>query len=350
MLNVGIIGFGHWGPNHVRVINESQDAQVLMISDLDKERRSAAHKLYPSLAITDSTDNVINSDNVDAVIISTPVATHHSLAKAALRAGKHVLLEKPFCKTVAEADELVALSKQERRTLMCGHVFLFNEGLRQLRDYIYDGVIGTVHYMAATRTNLGPLRSDTNSLYDLACHDISIFSFLLGELPINANAVGKDFLQPNIADVVFGTLSYPTGAVCHFHDSWLNPRKERTLVVVGDKKMAVWDDMNVSEPIRLYDKGLIQEPYYDTFGEFQLAVRDNDVLIPKIKSSEPLKVQDHHFIDSIRKNHKPLSDADFARNIVHILQSLQNSIDHEGRREQIEWNDKAELVHNSNER
>ena len=337
MIRVGIIGYGHWGPNHVRVINECKDACVEMVSDLDASRRSAARQAHPTIATTESAQEIIESDKIDAVIVSTPVVTHHSIAMAVLNSGKHVLVEKPLCQTVKEADELVERSRQQDRVLMCGHVFLFNTGIRQLREYIYDDVIGTVRYMAATRTNLGPFRTDVNVLYDLACHDISFFSFLLGALPESGNAVASNFLRPGVEDVVFGSLKYPTGALCHFHDSWVNPRKERTLVVVGDKKMAVWDDMNPVEPIRLYDKGIHHDQYYETFGEFQTQIRDGDILIPRVKLCEPLRAQDHHFVECIRDGITPLSGGQEARDVVKILETLQQSIDNSGRQEVLSW-------------
>ena len=337
MIRIGIVGYGHWGPNHVRVINECKDARVVMVGDLDASRRAAASQAHPGLVTTELPEEVVTSPNIDAVIVSTPVVTHHSIAMSALNAGKHVLVEKPLCQTTHEADELVALSRQQDRVLMCGHVFLFNAGVRRLREYIYDDVIGTVRYMAATRTNLGPFRTDVNVLYDLACHDISFFSFLLGALPESGNAVASSFLQPGIEDVVFGSLKYPGGALCHFHDSWVNPRKERTLVVVGDKKMVVWDDMNSVEPIRLYDKGVQHDQYYDTFSEFRTQIRDGDVLIPRVNQCEPLKAQDHHFVECIRDGMTPLSGGQEAREVVKILETLQRSIKNEGRQEVLHW-------------
>lgn len=337
MIRIGIIGYGHWGPNHVRVINDCKDACVVMVSDLEASRRSAADQMHPGVVTTKSAQEILENEEIDAVIVSTPVVTHHAIAMAALAAGKHVLVEKPLCQTVKEADEMVERSRQQNKVLMCGHVFLFNAGIRRLREYIYDDVIGTVRYMAATRTNLGPFRTDVNVLYDLACHDISFFSFLLGALPESGNAIGSSFLRPGVEDVVFGSLMYPTGTLCHFHDSWVNPRKERTLVVVGDKKMAVWDDMNPLEPIRLYDKGIQHDQYYKTFGEFKTLIRDGDVLIPRVNLCEPLKAQDHHFIECIRDGMTPLSGGQEAREVVKILETLQRSIDNKGRQELLSW-------------
>src|SRR5262249_5651600 len=219
---------------------------------------------------------------------------------------------------------------------MCGHVFLFNAGVRKLRQYVADGTLGRVYYMAATRTNLGPLRRDVNALYDLGSHDVSIFHYLLDARPREAMAWGESYLQHDVEDVTVACLEYPNRTLCHMHVSWLNPRKERTLVVVGDKKMAVWDDTSTLEPVRLYDKGLMQDPYYDSFGQFQLVLRDADVLIPKVKAEEPLKAQDQHFLECVRTRQRPLSDGVFGREVVLTVEALQRSLRKGGARQRVE--------------
>ena len=243
------------------------------------------------------------------------------------------MVEKPICYSTAEADELIELAEARGRILMCGHIFLFNAGIRKLRDYIREGTLGRIYYMSATRTNLGPLRHDVNALYDLGSHDVSIFHYLLDDRPIEVAAWGECYLQRDVEDVAFATLEFSHSTMCHMHVSWLNPRKERTLVVVGEKKMAVWDDMAALESIRLYDKGLMREPYYDSFGQFQLALRDADILIPKLPAVEPLVAQNKHFIEYVRDRQRPLSDGIFAREVVATLEALQRSLHRGGSRQ-----------------
>jgi predicted dehydrogenase len=336
MVGIGLIGYGHWGPNHVRVFSQFTDSCVLMIADTDRKRLETAQQQFPTIEITPDHEALFQNPKIDAVVIATPVTTHYSLVKAALLAGKDVLVEKPITYTATEAGQLVELADQLGRVLMCGHVFLFNPGIRKLRQYLEEGTIGRVYYMAATRTNLGPLRRDVNALYDLGSHDISIFSFLLGSQALDVAAWGECFLQHDLEDVTFACLEYPNKTLCHMHVSWLNPRKERTLVVVGDKKMAVWDDTSALEPIRLYDKGMMQEPYYDSFGQFQLVLRDADIVIPKLKSEEPLKGQDRHFLDCIQSRQRPLTDGRFAREVMLTLEALQRSLRKGGARQRVE--------------
>jgi predicted dehydrogenase len=335
MLGIGLIGYGHWGPNHVRVFNQLPDSRVRVVVDLDGQRLEAVRRQFPDVETGSRYEQVLQHAGVEAVVVATPVSTHHSLVKAALLAGKDVLVEKPITYTSAEAQELVELAERHSRVLMCGHIFLFNPGIRKLRQYIQEGTLGRVYYMSATRTNLGPLRRDVNALYDLGSHDVSIFHYLLGSRPREVSAWGESYLQHDIEDVTFACLEYPNRLLCHMHVSWLNPRKERTLVVVGDKKMVVYDDTSPAEAVRLYDKGLMQEPYYDSFGQFQLTLRDADVLIPKLKAEEPLKLQDQHFVECVRTRQRPLTDGAFARDVVFALEALHRSLRKGGSRQWV---------------
>ena len=336
MVGIGLIGYGHWGPNHVRTFNGLPGCRVRVVADSDAARLDAVRQQFPGVEAVSRFEAALQHPDVHAVVVATPVMTHHGLVKAALLAGKDVLVEKPITYTAAEAQELTDLAEARGRVLMCGHIFLFNAGIRRLRQYVEDGTLGRVYYMAATRTNLGPLRRDVNALYDLGSHDVSIFHYLLGARPREAAAWGECFLQHDHEDFAFACLEYPNRTLGHMHVSWLNPRKERTLVVVGDKKMAVWDDTDTVEPIRLYDKGLMQEPYYDSFGQFQLVLRDADILIPKLKAEEPLKAQNQHFLECVRSRQTPLTDGAFARDVVLALETLQRSLRKGGARQPVE--------------
>ena len=336
MIGIGLIGYGHWGPNHARTFGARADSHVVAIADASEKRLEAAQKQAPYVTASSDHRAVIDHPEVDAVVIATPLTTHYGLVKEALLAGKDVLVEKPLCYTAQEAQELCDLADERGRILMCGHIFLFNAGINRLREYILDGTLGRVYYMAATRTNLGPVRGDANALYDLGSHDVSIFHHLLGARPLEATARGESFLQPGVEDIVFANLEYPGRTLCHMHVSWLNPRKERTLVVVGDQKMAVWDDMQPLESIRLYDKGLGQQPHYDSFGQFQLVLRDADILIPKLKAVEPLVAQDVHFLECVRDRKTPTGDGPFARDVVASLEAMQRSLHRGGSRQRVE--------------
>jgi len=316
MIRVGIIGYGHWGPNHARVFRSLPECRLVAIADSQGGRLEAARRALPDVTLTGDFHEVLHDPGIDAVVVSTPLVTHFAIVREALEAGKDVLVEKPICYTVREADELIELAESRGRILMCGHIFLFNAGILKLREYIRDGTLGRLYYMSATRTNLGPVRRDVNALYDLGSHDVSIFHFLLDELPKEVTAWGESYLQTDVEDVTFACLEFSRRTLAHMHVSWLNPRKERTLVVVGDKKMAVWDDMQPLESIRLYDKGLSEVPYYDSFGQFQLVLRDADILIPKLPASEPLLAQIRHFLECVRQRRRPLTDGIFARDVV----------------------------------
>jgi len=329
-LRIGVIGFGQWGPNHVRNFSQMDGCIVTRICDRTPSRLAAARKQFTSVETTRDAKFVIASAEVDAVVIATPVQSHFHLARAALRAGKHVLCEKPLALGSAESRILCDLAQKHHRVLMVGHVFLYNPGTLHLKDAIRSGELGRIYYMDAVRTNLGPVRNDVGVIYDLASHDISIFNFLLGSRPIAVSAAGRAFLQKGIEDIGFLTLTYPKGVICHVHTSWLNPRKVRQLTVVGDQKMAVWDDMNNLEPIRYYDKGVVPKSYA-SFGEFHMILRDGAITIPKLTSFEPLLRQDQEFLNSIRNRRAPAANGRFAADVVRVLESAIDSTRRGGR-------------------
>ncbi|MFI5337892.1 MAG: Gfo/Idh/MocA family protein, partial [Opitutales bacterium] len=314
-IRVGVIGFGQWGPNHVRNFSLADGCEVVRVCDTSETRRQAAAKFLRGLVVTGDPADILRAPDIDAVVIATPTGTHYELVRAALEAGKDVLCEKPLARTAAESKALAELADRTGRILMVGHVFLYNSGVHHLKADLDRGELGRIFYMDAVRTNLGPVRRDVGAIHDLASHDISIFNYLLGRLPTEVSATGSSVLQPGIEDVAFLTLTYPGGIVCHAHTSWLNPRKVRQLTVVGDHKMAVWDDMNNLEPIRYYDKGVIAD-HYHSFGEFQMILRDGQITIPKVRMTEPLQQQDAGFLDCIRTRRPPASDARFGFAVV----------------------------------
>jgi len=329
-VRIGVIGFGQWGPNHVRNFSQQENCEVVRVCDSSATRLEAARKFLRGVATTTNAAEITNAADIDAVVVATPTGTHHALVKAALTAGKDVLCEKPLASTSAEARELAALATARGRILMVGHVFLYNPGVLHLKADLDRGEFGHLYYLDAVRTNLGPVRSDVGAIYDLASHDISIFNFLLGAQPVEVSATGSSVLQPGIEDVGFLTLRYPGNVVCHAHASWLNPRKVRQLTLVGDKKMAVWDDMNNLEPVRYYDKGVIPD-HYSSFGEFHLILRDGQITIPKVAMFEPLQRQDADFVDCVRTRRTPRADGACAVAVVQVMEAALASLQNHGK-------------------
>jgi predicted dehydrogenase len=331
-IRIGLVGFGAWGPNHLRNFRAQEGCKVTMVADLSQDRLAACRKQYPGIATTDDLDKLLGSPDVDAVVVATPLVTHYEIIKKALLAGKHVLAEKPLTKTSEEALEVTRLAESNNLTLMVGHVFMFNPGILFLKSEIDRGELGRVYYIDTVRTNLGPIRQDVGAIYDLASHDISICNFLLGSQPAEVSANAAHFLQDGkVEDVGFVTLVYPNNIICNLHASWLDPRKVRNLTVVGDKKMATWDDMNTSEPVRIYDKGVSNERKYSTFGEFHLVLRDGNIMIPKVRMFEPLMAQDAHFITALRERTPPQSDGRTGVAVVRVLEAALESIKQRGR-------------------
>lgn len=324
-VRVGVIGFGQWGPNHVRNFRAIDGSDVIRICDAAAGRLALAQKQFRGVEATTDAAAITQAADVDAVVIATPVLSHVALARQALESGKDVLCEKPLAATVDECRQLCDLAAARGRILMVGHVFLYNPGVQHLKVDLDRGEMGRVYYMDATRTNLGPVRRDVGAIHDLASHDISIFNHLLGSLPLEVSASGGFFLQDRVEDIAFLTLKYPKGVICHVHTSWLNPRKVRNLTIVGDHKMAVWDDMNNLEPIRYYDKGVTAD-HYSSFGEFQMILRDGAITIPKVRMFEPLLRQDEEFIAAIRSRRLPAADGAFGLGVVRVVEAAMESL------------------------
>ena len=331
IVNIGVIGCGHWGPNHVRIFSDLDRSRVVACADLQSSRLKRIQQRFPDVETVSDYRLLLERDDIDAVVIATPTHTHAGITGEALSAGKHLLVEKPLATTALEARMLNALAEASERLLMVGHVFLYNHGIMKLREVIARGELGHVHYLDAVRTNLGPVRGDVNALYDLGTHDISIFNYLLGSVPIEAAAHGSCISQSEIEDVCFATLRYPDGTLGHIHVSWLNPRKVRTMTVVGRRKMAHWDDVDPCDTLRLYDKGLEEPPNYNSFGEFQYLLRNADVHLPKIDRVEPLVSQANAFLDSLL-NGKPCRSGGLeAEAVVAVLEAAAESLRNGGR-------------------
>jgi predicted dehydrogenase len=329
-IKIGIIGCGHWGPNHVRVFSQLRDSEVVACADVAEARLQAIHEHYPQVPLFRDASQMLREVAMDAVVVAAPTGAHYALVREALEAGKHVLCEKPLSITARESVELIALAASRQRVLMTGHVFLFNPGIVKLKELLDRREVGKVLYLRALRTNLGPIRRDVNSVFDLATHDISIFNFVLGSRLDWVSAVGGQFLRSDLADVAFVSLHYPDNILAHIIVSWLDPKKLREIVVVGDAKMVIWDEMSATGPIAIYDKGVNWQQDYADFGQFQLLVREGDITIPKVRLEEPLKVQNRFFLQCLRERSLPMNDGVFAVDVVKVLEAITRSMAQRG--------------------
>jgi predicted dehydrogenase len=337
-VNVVVVGLGYWGPNLARAVSSVRGGRLYGICDSSPERLKRFGSMYPSSVAFSSLDLVLADPEVNAVVVATPVDTHYELAAQALKAGRHVLVEKPLARSSEECEALIALAAANHLVLMVGHVFLYNMAVRKVREYVQAGELGDVYYAYSQRLNLGQVRRDVNALWNFAPHDFSILSYWLGAEPERVTTRGYAYVQPGIEDVVFVTADFPGGIGAHIHISWLDPQKVRLMTLVGTRKMMVYDDTQPDARVTIYDKGVTKVAgpgsqalgslgRYETFGEFQLLHRAGDVLIPKIDFVEPLQVECQHFVDCIRDGTTPLTDGASGLAVVRALEAAQQSMD-----------------------
>lgn len=334
MINIGLIGCGYWGPNLLRNFMDCPESQVFAVADLDESRLAYVREKYPSIHTTSDYTALFNP-GVDAVVIATQPRTHYRLAKEALLQGKHVLVEKPLAKSVAEAEELVALAAERGLKLMVGHTFEYNAAVRELKKQIKAGTVGKPYYLYSQRLNFGVVRQDVNALWNLAPHDVSILIYLLEAMPLSVSCRGFDFIQPGIQDIVFMVLKFPDNVVAHVQVSWLDPSKVRKMTVVGSEKMIVYNDMDENK-IQVFDKGIKVENKgeslgpYDDFEKYKLIKRAGDVHYPPLEFSEPLKDECLDFVRSIIDDRAPLADGQNGLRVVRVLETAQDSMDLHG--------------------
>src|ERR1700687_6131803 len=328
LLRVAIIGFGHWGPNYARILSGTMSgARLTACAEPSARRLAAFERQYPASRAYADYHRLLRDGDVDAVIVATPTSTHREVAEDCLRAGVHVLVEKPLASTVADAESMIAVAHQTHKVLMVGHAFLFNPAVRAIKGYIDEGRLGKIRYLYFQRTGLGPIRQDVNALWDLAPHDLSILRYWLGTDPIDLVARGESYLKPGTEDVVFVTLSYPNQVLASVHVSWLDPVKIRRVTVVGDKKMVVFDDTHATEKLRIYDQGADYQPRGGGFAEFIAAVRDGDIVIPRMAPLEPLREELAHFVECINTGTEPLTSAADGVAIVRVLEWAGRELD-----------------------
>jgi predicted dehydrogenase len=337
-LRFGVIGYGYWGPQLTRNLDRLPFGEVAYVADLAEQRRESARFEFPSARITDSLDEVLQSD-VDAVVIATPIRTHFALARRALEHGKHVFVEKPLTANSAQAIELMHQAEAADRVLMVGHTFMYNPAVEELRRLMLSGALGRLYYIDSVRVNLGLFQPDINVMWDLAPHDLSILSYVLGQHPQRVAAHGGSYVRGQVHDVVYMTLEYPDGLLAHLHVSWLNPSKVRRFTLVGDKQMAVYDDVEATEKVRVFNRGVDSPAHTSTFGEFQLSYRYGDIVSPHIQWAEPLALECRHFAECIMEGHTPRSNAREGLRVVHILEAADRSLESDGAFVPIEYSD-----------
>ncbi|TVM32089.1 Gfo/Idh/MocA family protein [Oceanidesulfovibrio marinus] len=326
MLNIAVVGCGYWGPNHVRNFNNLTDCAVTRVCDLDSKRLAHITKLYGTITPTNDYDELLTDSSVDAVVISTPVSLHYSMAKKALKSGKHVLIEKPMTKTSAEAIELIELARKKNLKLMVGHTFIYNPVVSKIKEIIADGALGDILYISSRRLNLGLFQSDINVAWDLAPHDISIILHLMEKYPESVNCQGKGNIREDIEDITNMTLNFDGRGFATIQSSWLDPNKVREMTIVGSRRMLVYNDMESMEKIKIFDKRVENPPYYDTFADFHFSYHYGDVYAPYVKQIETLQIQCQHFIDCILKDHDPQSSGLHGLQVVRILEAATASL------------------------
>jgi predicted dehydrogenase len=323
-IRFGIVGLGYWGPNLLRVLSDLPGAEVRWICDLDEARLERYGRRYPDVVRTSYYDMLLQADELDAIVIATPVFSHFELATAALEAGKHTFVEKPLARSAAEASELVALADEAGLALMCGHTFIYSPPVRAVKGLLDRKDLGDIFFLSSSRVNLGLHQRDVSVIWDLGPHDFSILLYWLGEMPVSVRAVGRDSIVPGVADVAFVTLTYASGIVANVELSWLAPSKLRRTVVVGSEKMVIYDDGTV-EPVRVFDHGVVyQDP--ETFGEYHLSYRTGDILSPRIEGSEPLGVELTDFVRAVKTGGETVASAALAKDVVRLAEAADESL------------------------
>ncbi|HYM81233.1 MAG TPA: Gfo/Idh/MocA family oxidoreductase [Candidatus Limnocylindria bacterium] len=325
-VGIAVVGTGDWGANLVRNFANLSAAELVAVCDSDPARLGKTAAQYPGARALARVEDVAESDAVQGVVIAASAVSHYPLARLLLEAGKDVYVEKPLALRVDHAEELVRLARERDRILMVGHLLLFHPGVRYLKDLVRKGELGDLHYLYSQRVNLGKVRRDENALWSFAPHDISVILHLLELEPLDVVARGSAFLQGEVEDVVFLNLRFPGGKLAHVHVSWLDPHKLRKFTVVGSQKMAVFDDMEASEKIRIYDKGVDRAGQIVSYGD-ALTVRSGDILIPKISLQEPLKIECQHFVECVRDHKTPLADGADGLRVVRVLAAAQASLE-----------------------
>jgi predicted dehydrogenase len=322
-ISVGVAGLGYWGPNLARNFAAIPGCELAWLCDGDPAALDRVGTAIPSARRTGDLADLLADDALDAVVLATPVPTHATLAEEVLRAGKHCFVEKPLAQSVGEAERAVDAARAAGRTLMVGHLLEYHPGVAKLKEIADGGELGDIHYIYSNRLNLGKLRADENALWSLGAHDVSVLLHLAGEAPFEVQARGESYMRRGIEDVVFAFMRFPSGLAAHLHLSWLDPHKERRFTVVGSRRMATFDDMDLERKVTVYDKGFDQSA--TSWGEY--ITRSGDIWSPSIGNREPLRLECEHFVECLREGRAPLSDGASGLRVVRVLAALQDQLD-----------------------
>jgi predicted dehydrogenase len=338
-VRVALVGLGYWGPHFARISVEHAGAELVWCCDRSEEALELPRRRYPQVRLTTEVQDVLEDDSVEAVIVATPTATHAALAVPALEAGKHVLVEKPLAASSEEIDRIEAARGD--RVVMVGHTFVYNSAIAAIRDLVADGELGRVQYVDSIRAALGPIRHDVNALWDLGAHDASIFLDVLPGRPSVVTAVAQDYLREGHPDVVYFAVRFDDGVLAHSHVSWLDPYKVRRVTVVGEERMAVFDDVAPDERLKILERGAsydapAQEARGQSFGEYRAVLREGTITIPRLRGREPLTTQFEEFLGAIRERREPYSGIEQAREVVRVLEAAQRSLESGGAPEELE--------------
>lgn len=331
MIKVGIIGYGYWGPNLVRNFIEVPDAAVVAISDLSSERLALAHTRYPGIEITTDHHQVLSNPRIDAIAIATPVSTHYDLAMQALRAGKHVLVEKPIAATSQQALELIEESDRRNRVLMVDHTFVYTGAVRKMQELIAGNALGNIYYYDSVRINLGLFQHDINVMWDLAVHDLSIMDYVLDSKPCAVSATGLTHVPNQPENIAYLTLFYDDSLISHIHVNWLAPVKVRRTLICGSKEMIVYDDLEPSERIKVYDRGITVNEDKDSTYRMLIGYRMGDMWAPNLDTAEALLTEVKHFVQCIEEGCRPITDAESGLRVVSMLEAATLSMSKQGK-------------------
>lgn len=335
MIRVGVIGYGYWGPNIVRNFMEVSGATVVAVSDLCAERLDQVHARYPSVKTTKDPDELFTDPHIDAIVVVTPVSTHFDLAIKALRAGKHVLVEKPLAATSEQALALIEEAQRRNLILMVDHTFVYTGAVRKIREIVTSNTLGDIYYYDSVRVNLGLFQSDVNVIWDLAVHDLSIMDYVLPIKPIAVSATGISHIPGKPENVAYMTLFFPNRQIAHLHVNWLAPVKVRRTLIGGSERMIVYDDLEPSEKVKVYDRGVTLFPQSEAAYELLVSYRSGDMRAPRLDVTEGLRTETLHFIDCIENNKRPETDGQGGLRIVRIVEAAEKSLRNRGQLEEI---------------
>jgi predicted dehydrogenase len=327
MINVGVVGYGYWGPNVARNFNETPGARVVAISDADDGSLKRAAQSYPEIHMAKDCRDLVTASDIDVIAIVTPVSSHFEIAKAALSNGKHIFIEKPFTASVAEAEQLIELADRKGLKIMVDHTFLFTGAVKKIKELIDDGVLGDLYYFDSIRVNLGLFQKDVNVVWDLAPHDLSIMDHLIDKEPTAVMATGVAHFNNQLEDVAYITVYFPDNVIAHLNVNWLSPVKIRTTLIGGQKKMLVWNDLVSDEKIRVYDKGVegMEDSREHSYG-LRVSYRSGDMWAPRVNQIEALKGEAAYFVDCINNNLNPKNDGKAGLRVVRMLEAIIKSL------------------------